>query len=172
MFGRARRRGRRVDGGAVEPAPRTDESDVAHHVGGLGSVFVSYAGVDVDYVRRLVDHLRLQGVPVWWDERINVGEQWSATLAAQIDVCAAFLVVMSPEAEASTWVAREINHAEHQRKPVFPLLLRGSRFFPLSELQYEDVTGGRMPGPGVVEQLRAAVQGRPIRVTETSGLAR
>jgi hypothetical protein len=124
-----------------------------------GHVFVSYAHADEGYVRRLVDHLRSHGVPVWWDENILAGERWSAMLAEKIDTCAAFVVVMTPSAEASRWVAREINEAEHARRWIVPLQLAGKRFFALSDVQYEDVTGGIMPSPDLTGRLRAATEG-------------
>jgi hypothetical protein len=52
-------------------------------------------------------------------------------------------------------------------KPIFPLLLDGRRFFRLSNLQYEDVTGARMPKPSFVARLRAISTGEPLSVAAT-----
>jgi hypothetical protein len=52
---------------------------------------------------------------------------------------------MSPAAEASEWVDRELARAELKGLPVLPLLLDGDPFFRLGPTQYEDVRGGRMP---------------------------
>jgi hypothetical protein len=72
---------------------------------------------------------------------------------SEIDGCAAFVVVMTPDSDDSTWVDRELNRAEARHKPVLPLLLAGDVFFRLSDLQCEDVRGAGMPGPGYLARL-------------------
>jgi hypothetical protein len=62
---------------------------------------------------------------------------------------------MTPDADASRWVKREITRAEDGGKPILPLLLAGQRFFSLVDIQCEDVTGGRMPTRPFVERLLA-----------------
>ena len=63
-------------------------------------------------------------------------------------------MVMTPDAEHSEWVEREISRAEEMGKPILPLLLKGRPFFGLGHLHYEDVTGGQMPTGRWVEDLR------------------
>jgi hypothetical protein len=87
-----------------------------------GHVFVSYSQVDRAYVDALAAHLQSAGLRVWYDHSIATGEGWAETIHEQIDTCAAFIVVMTPAAESSTWVAREINHAEETGKPILPIL--------------------------------------------------
>lgn len=111
-----------------------------------GSVFISYShGGDSAYVESLASHLTHAGVPVWFDQEIIVGNRWDHVIKDQIDACVVLIVVMTPQAEASIWVSREINYAEAKMKPIFPLLLRGEPFFRLSNIQYENVTDGCMP---------------------------
>jgi Mrp family chromosome partitioning ATPase len=134
-----------------------------------GHVFVSYAHADEGYVQRLVDDLRSRGVNVWWDRALLAGEQWSPILAEKIDTCAAFLVVMTPEAEASTWVAREIIAAEKSHRPIIPLLVAGDPLFTLAHLQFEPVLAGMLPGEGFVDRLRAVMTGGGPALTGISG---
>jgi hypothetical protein len=61
---------------------------------------------------------------------------------------------MTSSAENSRWVNLELLRAEELSKPIFPLLLEGRPFFRLADLQYEDVTNGRMPDPEFVERVR------------------
>jgi hypothetical protein len=125
-----------------------------------GHVFISYShGQDRLYVQRLAAQLLVDGVPAWFDQEIVTGDRWERIIRDQIDTCAAFLVVMTPEAEASDWVAREIARADMQAKPMFPLLLRGEVFFRFSNIQYEDVAGERMPGAPFVANLRRLTSG-------------
>jgi hypothetical protein len=64
---------------------------------------------------------------------------------------------MAPESETSDWVHREVLLALRERKPIFPLLLRGRGFSILVDTQYEDVTGERMPPDDFCDQLREVV---------------
>jgi TIR domain len=118
-----------------------------------GSVFISYTRADRAYVDQIAAYLTAADVAVWYDHELAVGEQWRRAIRAEIDRCAAFVVVMTPDAEESSWVDREITYAERQRKRIFPLLLRGHPFFRLSDMQFEDVTGERMPSAAFVDTL-------------------
>jgi hypothetical protein len=134
-----------------------------------GHVFISYRHGDDDlYVRRLADFLTGEGLPVWYDGEIVTGDRWDEVIREQIDTCAALLVVMTPAAERSSWVAREIDQAELKNKPIFPLLLSGQRFFRLSHLQYEDVANGLMPGGSLVARLRANAGQQAAPVAQTT----
>src|SRR5262245_55902827 len=94
------------------------------------------------------------------DEAIEYGDRWEKTIAQQIDGCSAVVVVMTPAAEASAWVANEIFRAEARGKPVLPLLRDGDVFFRLGHAQYEDVTSGAMPTDRFLGRLREIV-GKP-----------
>src|SRR5581483_10258050 len=120
-----------------------------------GHVFISYSHTsDRVYVEKLVEFLQQSGLTVWLDREIISGDRWASVIRAQIDACSALIVVMSPAAEESVWVNREINQAEEMGKPIYPLLLNGRRFFRLSDFQYEDVSEGQMPPAKFVERLR------------------
>jgi len=134
-----------------------------------GHVFISYRhDDDVLYVRRLTDYLTNEGVSVWSDREIVTGDRWDHVIRSKIDTCAALVVVMTPQAESSDWVAREIDQAELMNKPIFPLLLDGQRFFRLSNLHYDDVTDARMPSPSFVTRLRAISGGEPLSVANAA----
>jgi hypothetical protein len=76
----------------------------------LARVFISYTHTDRDFAARLAVDLTRAGVNVWYDqweilpgdsivEKIDSALQWNDHL----------LIVLSPEATQSRWVAREIN---------------------------------------------------------------
>jgi hypothetical protein len=118
-------------------------------------IFVSYSRHDQKYVNQLVSHLRMYGLVCWIDRSgIDYGSRWKTVVRDAVDSCGACVVVMTPEAEESQWVDREISRAEEGRKPILPLLLRGTKFFGLGHLHYEDVAGGTMPSKEWIEQLR------------------
>ena len=76
----------------------------------MARVFISYTHTDRDFAARLAVDLTRAGVNVWYDqweilpgdsivEKIDSALQWNDHL----------LIVLSPEATQSRWVAREIN---------------------------------------------------------------
>jgi formylglycine-generating enzyme required for sulfatase activity len=117
-------------------------------------IFISYAREDQPYARALADHLRQRGFDTWMDDRIDFGDRWWQTIVENLRASAAFVVVMTPDSANSAWVHREVLLALEERKPIFPLLLRGKRFPILVDVQYATVTGDRMPPDNFCDRLR------------------
>ena len=136
----------------------------AHRRAGLtvirvgGYVFISYSHGDLEYIEQLKRHLIEAGLTAWTDSGIDYGSQWPATIAKQIDDCAAFVPVMSPRSRESAWVRREILYAQEVIKPILPLLLEATRFIELIDVQDEAVIGGRLPGTRFINRLRTLVE--------------
>lgn len=122
----------------------------------FGDVFVSYAREDGQYVEKLISYLKDCHLSVWADNRIDYGEQWWRTIVANLRSCLAMVVVMTPEAEESKWVDREILLADELNKPIYPLLLRGQRFPIFVGTQFHDVTDDAMPPPDFIVALERA----------------
>jgi hypothetical protein len=109
-------------------------------------VFVSYSRVDAAYVVELAAYLEARGVSVWYDTDIDYGAAWESEIRAQIETCAAMVVVMSVSARGRDWVAREIALAAGAGKPILPLLLEEDGVLSdLAHLQFDNVIGGSMP---------------------------
>lgn len=117
-------------------------------------VFISYSHHDIAYARALVKSLNQQGFQTWIDEHINPGERWFREITQAIMECAAIIVIMTPEAEKSEWVEREILLAKREKKPIFPLLLRGREFSLLITSQFVDATDDSLPPSTFYEELR------------------
>jgi len=126
-----------------------------------GHAFVSYSRTDAEYVAQLIALLANSGVPVWSDAGIVYGSEWPAVVRDAVDGSAVVVVVMSPTAESSEWVDRELARAELKGIPVLPLRLAGDPFFRLGSTQYEDVQGGRMPREAFVRRILALCAGAP-----------
>ena len=71
-------------------------------------VFVSYSPRGRAYVDELCGWLRQRGVVVWIDSDIDYGTRWQTVVRDRRDAAAAVVVVMSPAAEESRWVEREV----------------------------------------------------------------
>ncbi|WP_026208456.1 toll/interleukin-1 receptor domain-containing protein [Catelliglobosispora koreensis] len=120
----------------------------------MGYAFISYSRSDQHYVEQLAGHLHEAGVPVWYDFEIETGESFSQRIAAAIDGCSAFVVVLTPASVSSRWVLREIARADAQNKPLWPLM-RAVCALPLEldGLHYENVVDGRLPSASFVNGL-------------------
>jgi hypothetical protein len=124
-----------------------------------GHVFISYShSADAQYVERLAAFLEDAGVPAWYDREIISGDRWRSVIREQIETCSLLIVVMTPEAEASHWVTREIDWAEKRGKPICPLLLAGDVWFGLNDIQCENVSGGVMPSRAFVDRIRRVLR--------------
>jgi hypothetical protein len=132
--------------------------------------FVSYSRNDSAYVAQLVAWLDKKGVPIWSDAGIVYGSRWPAVVRDAVDGAGAVVVVMSPAAESSEWVDRELARAELKGLPVLPLLLAGDPFFRLGSTQYEDVRGGHMPREAFVRRILGLCDSEAPRAPERSAL--
>jgi hypothetical protein len=99
-------------------------------------VFISYSRADQAYATDLARHLEQQGVPVWFDRKIELGVHWRRKLFAEVRGCLAMIVLMSPSSSESMWVQAEYREAEAKRKLVIPILIEGESFPELTHLQY------------------------------------
>ncbi len=128
----------------------------------MSRVFISYCHSDHNYANKFAAALHHKGFPVWLDLSINTGDRWFETIVDEIRKCSVFIVVMSPEAEESEWVEKEILIAQKYCKPILPLLVRGEVFEILIATQYQDVRNGELPPPKFYEVLSRLI------ATETS----
>jgi len=130
-----------------------------------GYVFISYAHADAAYVKVLVAALDAAGVPWWYDERLESGDRFGRVLAERIDGCAAFVLVMSPDAAASAYVAKELRRAQHARRPIYPLLLAGDPLPAVADRHYVSVAGAVPPPASLIDALQARVADPPPPVS-------
>ena len=143
---------------ALEDQPRRDRQERRMDAPTTtGHVFISYAREDQAYARELAADLRSRGFGVWMDDRIDFGDRWWQTIVQATRTSAAVIVVMTPAAEKSEWVERELMLALNEGKPVFPLLLRGKCFPILLNKQFANVSGGQMPPASFYERLARVV---------------
>ena len=122
-------------------------------------VFISYSrrSPDAEYVAHLATVLPADGVPLWYDQHIISGDRWEQEIRARVDGCAALLVVMSPNSEASPWVQLEVGRARYRRRPLRPVLIDGQPFERLADIQFEATQPGRAPSAALLARLRQDV---------------
>jgi TIR domain len=117
-------------------------------------VFISYSRDDGEYVERLVEWLRGNGVPVWYDRQVPNGVRWREVLAERIEHAAALLLVESASAQASKWVNEEFLYAEKKGHPLLVLVVDGDPRFGLMSVHAEFVVDGALPGESLLAQAR------------------
>ena len=106
----------------------------------MNRVFISYSRQDEAFARRLATELDQAGADVWIDvDDIPAGMKWSTAIQAGLDSADGMLVVLSPDAMASSNVEDEWQYFMDHDKPVIPIWWRPTKVhFQLHRLQYID----------------------------------
>ena len=120
-------------------------------------IFISYSRQDSAYVEKLVAAFEDRGLSVWLDNRIDYGTAWQHEIEKHLELCKAFVLVMTPQANESHWVKCELSFALELKKPMFPLLLEGRRWFSVAAIQTVDVTDGALPSKRFFDAVSASV---------------
>jgi hypothetical protein len=143
---------------------RNEESSKAE----LGSadpsrfVFLSYASSDAAAAQAICRFLETHGGSCWMAPRdVRPGAQYADAIIRAINEAAAFIVVLSAAAVASSHVTREIERAGSKQKPLIAFRTDAAPLSPaleyfLSDSQWIDVAALGMPA--ALEKLLEAVQ--------------
>ncbi len=81
------------------------------------------------------------GLPVWADDRIDFGDPWWRTIVANIRSSVAMVVVMTPAAEESKWVEREILLADKIESNGMSLVAIGEHPAPAAQCRRSAADG-------------------------------
>jgi hypothetical protein len=73
----------------------------------MADIFLSYTRTDRGKVAPIVALLEARGWSVWWDRRIDAGEQWDEVIEREINAAGCVMAVWSVESVASRWVRTE-----------------------------------------------------------------
>jgi hypothetical protein len=123
------------------------------------SIFISYSRKDQDYVNKLVKALEREGLSVWLDDRVDYGDTWPRVIEENLTKSQIFLLVMSPRSKNSHWVNCELALALELKKPIFPLLLEGSRWLEVGIIQTVNIQGGKLPPASFFDRVRSTLKG-------------
>ncbi len=82
----------------------------------MADVFISYKREDRSLVRPLVRALQERGLTVWWDSRIETGENWMASIKRALDAARCIVVLWTPQSVGSDGVyLSEVVNAEAEQ---------------------------------------------------------
>lgn len=125
-------------------------------------VFISHASEDVPLVRRISTALIARNVKPWWDSmKLRTGDQLTPRIFEAIDEASVFVVVMSPAAQRSDWVAKELSYALQRESDgglrVLPVLVSpGGVLDELSDRIFVEILEDRVES--AVEDLALEVE--------------
>ena len=92
------------------------------------SIFICYSRKDLEFVDRLVEDLKINGVQTWRDVDDIPGQRkanlqgWRAAIEEALTTCSAMLIVLSPGALESNEVQAEWNHFASSKRPIYPVI--------------------------------------------------
>ena len=110
----------------------------------MAEVFVSYASGDKESAFRIAAFLEDQGIVCWIAPRdVPPGTDYGTAILEGIEGCSAFVLILSEEANDSTFVRKEVERAVSKGKPVLPVRIRevspsGALEFIVSSSQWVD----------------------------------
>jgi TPR repeat protein len=70
----------------------------------MADIFLSYHKTDRERVARIAALLDRRGWSVWWDRRLDAGEQWDKVIDREINAAGCVMAVWSSESVHSHWV--------------------------------------------------------------------
>ena len=126
----------------------------------MSFVFISYSHKDSEEAENLHIQLQERNFEVWIDNRILPGDRWENEILKAIKDCGVFVVLMSNNSLHSAYVAKETDHAISLGKTIIPVLLSGSSFPKLSEIQYVDYTAQPQVTPQFEAKVRKALRNK------------
>ncbi len=110
-------------------------------------IFISYARVDKNFCKQIVD--LLDGHDVWYDQRLHIGQTWWDQIVSRLGWCDAMLYLLSPDSVESDYCRRELDVGITFKKHVFPVLIQKDTDIPpnLRQIQYADFSNGLEVAP-------------------------
>ncbi len=93
-------------------------------------VFVCYAHADAPIVYPEITTLHERGVNIWYDEGIELGQEWRAEIAGALEKASSVLFYQSKTSIQSKNCVREIGYALDRDVPVVRVDLEGSELPP------------------------------------------
>ena len=101
----------------------------------MSDVFLSYRRSDQQLAGALVDALQARGVDVWWDQKIEGGEDWRDAIVEGLTGADTLVILFSNECNASKQLKKELAIADTLDKEVVPVLIEDTK--PKGHYLYE-----------------------------------
>lgn len=90
-----------------------------------GYAFISYSSKDHIEAETMRSILNKEGIKTWMAPGdIPAGKRYAQVINLAIKNCSCFILMLSDEAQHSTWVAKETERAVSYNKPIFPVKIK------------------------------------------------
>lgn len=102
----------------------------------MAKIFVSHSHYDEDFASGLVEDLQVAGADAWLDENELGGGNFQERINEALADCEWFLLVLTPDALASSWVRMEVDAAirlKHQAQ------IRDLIFIKAADVEYREL---------------------------------
>ena len=97
--------------------------DLISYEGNEPYIFVSYSHVDTDEVYSFLKHIEREKFRIWYDDTMEIGEDFREELRTKIEGCSAFLLFISKASMNSKYCGMEIITAFKNNKKIYPVYL-------------------------------------------------
>ncbi|MEW6366291.1 MAG: toll/interleukin-1 receptor domain-containing protein [Acidobacteriota bacterium] len=123
-------------------------------------IFLSHAARDHQMASKLAGRLREEGFDVFLQEELPAGANFALEVGRKLEKADIMVVLLSPDAVASSWVQREIEYALTSRRlkgRLVPVQVRPTKDIPwiLRHLNFLDLRGEEA---GKVDKVVAALK--------------
>ncbi|MEP7131280.1 MAG: TIR domain-containing protein [Sphingomicrobium sp.] len=135
----------------------------------MGRIFLSYAREDRPFAERLACVLEKNGHEVWWDRRIDGGEEFSTEIEAALDNADVVVVAWSARSITSRWV-RDEAASGGDRGRLVPVTIDGARP-PMGFRQFHTLDLAGWKGAGGDERTRELVRSVERRLQGKAAIA-
>lgn len=104
---------------------------------GRPEAFISFSEAECTEAEMLKNELESSGIRCFFANRsIHFGTEWPSEIRHAIQVCRAFVPLVTPDWSKSWWCQYEFGGASVLNKPIFPVMLRDVEMpIPLSKSQ-------------------------------------
>jgi serine/threonine protein kinase len=106
--------------------------DLRETLAGRGSsgaqIFVSFSHTDEKFAAELIQQIETSGLRVWWDQKIEKGQDWDDQIEEAMLSSDGMLVLMSPVSIESQESKREWKYwLDHIKRPLIPVVIADCR---------------------------------------------
>lgn len=104
--------------------------DLPSYEGEEPYIFISYSHADTPQVREILKRIDQEKFRFWYDDTMEIGEDFRLELQSKIENCSAFLLFISPNSMQSKYCGMEIIIAYKNNKRIFPVYLNDDTEIP------------------------------------------
>lgn len=97
--------------------------DLVSYEGNEPYIFISYSHADTDEVYTFLKYIEREKFRIWYDDTMEIGEDFRAELRTKIEGCSAFLLFISKASMNSKYCGMEIITAFKNNKKIYPVYL-------------------------------------------------